>query len=142
MKKLLLLLVLFPWGLYAQEYKQYSEIVIKPNWLITSSNVYLGQVEEFFSVESAPDKGLIGCRVVGKVLEVRKSNISGSEGRLKIRPLYIIKGDEKISVDGDIRVRGKNTTNAKFWLFFIHFSWFFPGEGAKITTERFTIRTR
>ena len=37
MKKLLLLLVLFPWGLYAQEYKQYSEIVIKPNWLITSS---------------------------------------------------------------------------------------------------------
>lgn len=28
MKKLLLLFMLFPWGLYAQEYKQYSEITI------------------------------------------------------------------------------------------------------------------
>ena len=144
MNKLLLLLMLFPWGLYAQEYKQYSEITIKPEREITSSNVEMDQVEAFFSVVEAPDKDLIGCLVVGNVIEVRKSNISGSEGRLRVRPLFIVKGKEKISVCSDIYVRGKNISNAKFWLsFFLPPVWFVPGTGAKIyTTDRFAIHLR
>ena len=127
----------------AQEYKQYSEITIKPERKITSSNVKLDQVDSFFSVVEAPDKDLIGCPVIGNVIEVRKSNISGSEGRLRIRPLFIIKRKEKISVCSDIFVRGYNISNVKFWLCFLPPVIFVPGTGAKIyTTDRFAIHLR
>lgn len=132
-------------GLYAQNYKTEEEcsITIKPRMRISSSTVKKNEVNPFFAVESAPDKALIGCHVYCEVLEVRKSNLSGSEGRLRIRPMYIKKDNEKISVTGDIYVRGKNWSNMKFFLSLIPFFWIKPGEGAYIYgNDRFTIYLR
>lgn len=57
--------------------------------------------------------------------------MSCSEGRLVIRPLYIIDKDgNKISVYGDIYIRGLNRCNIKHWLSFIPVMWFIPGGGA------------
>ena len=75
-----------------------GDIMITPKSMITSSNVLLYDIKDFFKVYDAQDKELIGCPVICQVLQVRKSNIMGSEGRLVIRPLYIKKGDEKINV--------------------------------------------
>ena len=120
-----------------------DEIIIKATGYISSSNVILNEVEPFFVVSSALDKDLKGCPVKCKVTQVRKSNISGSEGRLIIHPLYIKKGNEKVKVFGDIYVRGKNRTNVKFWLGFLPPMWFIPGTGAKIYKDDcFTIYLR
>ncbi|MBO4611728.1 MAG: leucine-rich repeat domain-containing protein [Bacteroidaceae bacterium] len=118
-------------------------ITIKALVSINSSNVNLNDIKPFFTVVNAPNKDLIGCPVTCKVLQVRKSNISGSEGRLIIRPLYINKGGEKIKVSGDIHVRGLNRSNFKFWLSFLPPVWFIPGTGAKIEdSDRFVIYPR
>lgn len=109
-----------------------GDIMITPKSMITSSNVLLYDIKDFFKVYDAQDKELIGCPVICQVLQVRKSNIMGSEGRLVIRPLYIKKGDEKINVFGDIYARGLNRTNVKFWLTFLPPIIFIPGTGAKI----------
>ena len=115
-------------------------ITIRPLEMTTSSNVLLYDTKHFFSVSDASDKNLIGCPVVCKVIQVRKSNITGSEGHLTLRPLYIDNLGEKIKVYGDIHVRGLNRANVKFWLGFLPPMWFIPGTGAKIyPTDRFTI---
>lgn len=117
-------------------------ITIIPQGTITSSNV-IGSQHVLFFVHDALDKDLIGCPVVCKIVQVRKSNISGSEGRLVIRPLYIDKKGEKIKVYGDIHARGLNRSNVKFWLGFLPPMWFIPGTGAKIyPTDQFTVYLR
>ena len=73
-----------------------NAITIIPQGMITSSNVIASHQVLFF-VHDAIDKALIGCPVVCKIIQVRKSNISGSEGRMVIRPLYIDKKGEKIN---------------------------------------------
>ena len=135
MKKLLLLLILLPLSLYAQEEKNYlsRSVTIKPARYISSSTEWIGKKGAMFKVLRARDADLRGCDVYAKVLECRKSNLSGSEGRLIIRPLYIRDRDgNKISVSGDIYIRGLNRTNIKFWL---PFMWFVPGTGASTDSE-------
>lgn len=136
MKKLLLLLMLLPLSLFAQEEKSYylsRSVTIKPARYISSSTEFIGKRGAMFKVVRARDADLRGCAVYAKVLECRKSNLSGSEGRLIIRPLFILdKEGHKISVYGDIYIRGLNRTNIKFWLPFL---WFVPGTGASTDSE-------
>ena len=66
--------------------------------------------------------------------------MSGAEGRLVIRPLYILtKEGEKIWVRGDIHIRGLNRSNVKMALFFVPFMWFVPGTGAITGSDDFTV---
>lgn len=133
MKNLLLLLMLLPLSLFAQEEKSYlsRSVTIKPARYISSSTEWIGKKGAMFKVLRARDADLRGCDVYAKVLECRKSNLSGSEGRLIIRPLYIRDRDgNKISVSGDIYIRGENRSTMKFLLFFLPPMWFVPGTGA------------
>lgn len=139
MKNLLLLLLLLPLGLYAQEEMNYvsRSVTIKPARYISSSTEWIGKKGAMFKVVRARDASLIDCDVFAKVLECRKSNLSGSEGRLIIRPLYIMDKDgNKISVYGDIYIRGVNRTNVKFW---VPFMWFIAGGGAGTDSDEFQI---
>ncbi len=139
MKKLLLLLVLLPLGLFAQEDKSYisRSVTVKPARYISSSTEWVGKKGAMFKIVRARDASLKDCEVYAKVLECRKSNLSGSEGRLIIRPLYILdKNGNKISVYGDIYIRGVNRTNIKF---FLPFMWFIAGGGAKTDSDEFQI---
>ena len=124
-------------------YDDNNDIIIKPIQTISSSTVEENDVKQLFEVVNAPDKTLIGCPVVCKVVQVRKSNMSGSEGRMIIRPLYINKDGEKIDVIDDIHLIGTNCCNPKIYLFFIPPLWFIPGGGARAYTfNRYTIRLK
>ena len=125
--------MLLPLSLFAQEEKSYlsRSVTIKPARYISSSTEWIGKKGAMFKVLRARDADLRGCDVYAKVLECRKSNLSGSEGRLIIRPLYIRDRDgNKISVSGDIYIRGENRSTMKFLLFFLPPMWFVPGTGA------------
>ncbi len=142
MKNLLLLLLLLPLGLFAQEEKNYlsRSVTIKPTRYISSSTEFIGKKGAMFKVVRARDADLRGCEVYARVLECRKSNLSGSEGRLIIRPLYILDKDgNKISVYGDIYIRGLNRSNIKFILWFVPVMWFIPGGGAGTDSDEFQI---
>lgn len=132
MKKLLLFMLL-PYGLYAQEYKGFEgrSIIVKAQRVISSSDDITNSILPLFSVKKTEDKSLRGCEVYAKMIECKKSNMSGAEGRVVIRPLYILKDGKKIAVRGDILINGINRTNLKRALFFIPFMWFVPGGGAK-----------
>lgn len=142
MKYLLLLLLLLPLGLFAQEEKNYlsRSVTIKPTRYISSSTEFIGKKGAMFKVVRARDADLRGCEVYARVLECRKSNLSGSEGRLIIRPLYILDKDgNKISVYGDIYIRGLNRSNIKFILWFVPVMWFIPGGGAGTDSDEYQI---
>ena len=156
MKKLLFLLMLLPLGLCAQVVEDESEVkpqnltetgetlgekvIIKPSRLLSSREKWIRRPQPLFKVHSSNYEGLRRCDVYAEVLECRKSNLSGSEGRLIIRPLYIkTKDGGRIYVHGDIYLRGLNRTNVKFWLGFIPFMWFVPGTGAKTASDHFTV---
>lgn len=68
-------------GVCAQNFKTESECMIKINPIcnITSSNM-----KALFTVVYAPEPELVGCLVHCKILKVRKSNLTGAEGRLVI----------------------------------------------------------
>ena len=103
----------------------------------TSAGLLAGLKYELLQVQDAEDKSLIGCPIVCQVLESRKSNINGSEGRLSIRPLYIKTNDGgKIKlVHDDIFRRGLNRANVKFWTSFTIVMIFCPGSRAEITDD-------
>jgi len=90
---------------------------------------------ELLTVVSAEDKSLIDCPIVCQVIQRRRSNISGAEGRLVIRPLYILDktGKPLYLKTSDIFRRGKNIECSKFWLSFIFPPMiFFAGTRAEI----------
>jgi len=105
--------------------------------LSTSAGLLADTESEMLYVMDAQDKSLVGCHIVCKVIESRKSNIGGSEGRLSIRPLYIISKDGKrVRLEPeDIQRRGLNRTNAKFWTSFLIIPIFLPGTGASISNS-------
>lgn len=145
MKKLLLLLMLLPLGLYAQvvvnEDSLGRRVIIRPARVLSSSDTFpLKSPEPLFKVFKAEDRFLRKCDVYAEVLECKKSNMSGAEGRLVIRPLYILtKEGEKIWVRGDIHIRGLNRSNVKMALCFVPFMWFVPGTGAITGSDDFTV---
>lgn len=99
----------------------------------SSSDINVGSSYYLFEVMEAEDSSLIGKPVVCQVIERRKSNILGSEGRLILRPLYIEKGSLQIPISSsDIYRRGLNRTNIKFWFSPLIVPLFIPGTGAKI----------
>lgn len=120
------------------------EIGLMPGNLLSSSMPYLAGVRiNVLEVKKSQDESLMGCPVTCQIMERRKSNILGSEGRLIIRPLYITKQDRSkvYCVNSDIFVRGLNRTNVKFWTSFFLPMLFVPGSGAKIMPEdRFIVR--
>lgn len=139
---LLLLLMLLSLELYAQEYKTSwgRKVTIRPTRVISSSDQWTSRPSPLFKVYKASDRSLRNCEVYAQVIECRKSNLSGAEGRMVIRPLYILDKDgEKISVHGDIFIRGLNRTNVKMIFCFIPFMWFVPGGGAKTGSDEFQI---
>ena len=54
--------------------------------LTSSSNLYTGSAYKLFTVTQAQDPSLVGQPVICQVLDRRKSNIFGSEGRLSLLP--------------------------------------------------------
>lgn len=122
-----------------------KEIIAKPiHRICTSSGYTIGKDYRLFEVGNALDKKLIGCNIMCRIVEKRKSNISGSEGILIIRPLYIINNDgtKKHLQPTDIVKRGLNRANIKFWLAPLVIPMFIPGTGASISeTEELELRT-
>lgn len=98
-----------------------------------------------FQVKSSNNEELIECDVACKVVEIRKSNVSGAEGRLTICPLYIIdKNNNRIELEHDyLLIRGKNRTNIKTFTSFLLFPSLIPGEGAKVKdTDEFVFNIK
>lgn len=104
--------------------------------ITTSSPLQQGENYKLFRVVSAKDPELVGQSVVCQILERRKSNISGSEGRLSLLPLYINtpKGGVPL-MPTPIHRRGLNRTNVKAGTFFLIIPIFIPGTRAEISEE-------
>ena len=109
----------------------------------TSSKIEVGKNYRLFEVAQAEDSALVGKSVVCQVVERRKSNLMGTEGRMVLRPLYIESGTQQIPlVPTDIFRRGKNISNFKLWLSPILLPLvFIAGSGAKITPEEYVFMT-
>ena len=108
----------------------------------SSSSLKIGKSYYLFEVKQAEDTTLIGKPVVCQIIARRKSNISGSEGRLILRPLYVDKGSIQVPlVPNDICRRGLNRTNFKFWTSFLVIPIFIAGSGVKIMPEEHIILT-
>lgn len=105
----------------------------------SSSKLEVGCFYKLFAVTEATDKSLVGCDVVCQVIERRKSNLSGAEGRLVIRPIYVEKQDgTQIRLQPtDIQRRGLNRSNVKTWTSFLIIPAFIAGSKAEINTEEY-----
>ena len=109
------------------------------NSITTSSNLEVGKNYYLFEVTQAKDTSLIGKPVVCQIIERRKSNLSGIEGRLILRPLYIETGSRHVTlVQNDIYRRGLNRTNVKIWTLI---PWFIAGSRAEILPDEEIILT-
>lgn len=119
-----------------------NQIVVRTIWglpVSSSSDIEMGKNYYLFEVTQAEDTSLIGKPVVCQIIERRKSNLSGSEGRLRLRPLYIEKGTQQIPlVPNDIYRRGLNRTNVKTWTLI---PWFIAGSKAQIKPEEYIVLT-
>lgn len=109
-----------------------SKEIIKSKTKYQSNQFY-----KLFTVTNSYNKNYIGCDVICKILDRRKSNLSGSEGRIVISPLFIDYNGQRIYLDHTpIIKRGKNRTNVKAWLSGIAFPlYYIAGQGAKIKTD-------
>lgn len=123
-----------------------SEITVckNPAVKVSSSARYaVGTEIEALKVLQAEDPSLIGKPVVCRVVETRRSNLSGQEGRLVLRPLYVKADNAPVAVQhDDIYLRGKNRTNVKKWLGTVTIVLaFVPGGGAKMPeTAKYTLQ--
>lgn len=121
-------------------------IIAKPiSGVIISTNAGFeaGEVSMLLQVTKADDKSLVGEKIACEIIESRRSNISGAEGRLILRPLYIFTKDKRLIhlLPTDIHRRGKNFQCGKFWLSPLIIPIFVPGTGARIfPNEEFVLR--
>lgn len=134
------------------QFKQIADLKRKSNQVIvatiesktisTSSGLKCGKQYKLFEVIESDDSSLVGKPVVCQVLETRKSNILGSEGRLTLRPLYIEKDGIQIPlIPNDIHRRGLNRTNVKFWTSILIIPVFVAGSRAEIKPEEDIVLT-
>ena len=108
----------------------------------SSSSLEIGKNYYLFVVKKAEDTTLIGKSVICQIIEKRKSNISGSEGRIILRPLYVEKGSLQVPIiPNDIIRRGLNRTNFKFWTSFLIIPIFIAGSRAEIKPDEEIIMT-
>ncbi|MBQ8157576.1 MAG: hypothetical protein IJ081_00965 [Prevotella sp.] len=122
--------------------KQIVTRAIYGKTISTSSELETGKNYYLLEVTQSEDTSLIGKPVVCQIIEKRKSNISGSEGRLRIRPLYIEKGNQQVPLkQHDIYRRGLNRSNVKAWTAFLLIPAFIPGSRAEIRPEEYIILT-
>ena len=95
-----------------------KQVIVKPihgSSISTSSGLEVGKNYFLFEVVKCEDVSLKGKRVACQVMVSKKSNLSGAEGQLVLRPLYIEKDLEQIPlVPNDIYRRGLNRTNVKY----------------------------
>jgi hypothetical protein len=122
-----------------------NQIVVKTKakkTIRSSSNIEIGKIYYLFEVTQAEDASLIGLPVACQVVDIRKSNLSGSEGRLILRPQYVESGAKQIPlVHNDIYRRGLNRSNVKFWLSIFVIPMFIAGSGAEITPDEEIVLT-
>lgn len=115
-------------NMYDSNIKAYEHILddnsivvetITPEPIRSNSDLEVGYDYGLFKVKKAGDSALMGCTVVCQIIERRLSNVTGAEGRLVIRPLYVIANDgKKVLLDStDIVRSGKNRQSVKWWLF-------------------------
>ena len=104
-----------------------------PDVEVTSKKRYaVGSEIQALKVISADDQSLVGKPIVCRVVETRRSNMSGHEGRLVLRPLFIQADGKQLELDrDDIYLRGKNRCNIKFWIPIA----FWAGGGAKMPED-------
>ena len=108
----------------------------------SSSSLEIGKNYYLFVVKEAEDTTLIGKPVICQIIEKRKSNISGSEGRIILRPLYVEKDSLQVPiVPNDIIRRGLNRTNFKFWTSILIIPNFIAGSRAEIKPDEEIIMT-
>ncbi len=100
----------------------------------------VGTEIQALKVISADDQSLIGKPIVCSVVETRRSNMSGQEGRLVLRPLFIQANGKHIELEhNDIYLRGKNRCNIKFWIPIA----LWAGGGAKMPKDaQYTLYTK
>lgn len=92
-----------------------------------------GENYELLRVTSAADSSLVGCNIVCQILDRRKSNIGGSEGRISLLPLFINTPNGKLPLSPtSIHRRGLNRVNAKFWTSIFVIPIFIPGTRAQL----------
>ncbi len=112
------------------------QIVVKTlggSHIKTSSGLKLGKIYYLFEVVEAEDTSLVGKSVACQIMSIRKSNISGSEGRFILRPLYVSKDSTQVPIAPiDIYRRGLNRANIKFWLSPLIIPIFIAGSKAEI----------
>lgn len=114
-----------------------KEILVQvfPEIPITSSTPFkIDRLYPIFHVIKAKDPSLVGGSVICKILDRRKSNIIGSEGRIAMVPLYVRTDDgQEYSLRSvPIIRRGLNRCNVKLFLSPLIIPIFIPGTGAKI----------
>ncbi len=112
-----------------------------PDVQVSSKMRYaVGTEIQALKVLSANDQSLIGKPVVCQVVESRRSNMSGQEGRLVLRPLYIQADGKQVALEhDDIYLRGKNRCNIKFWIPIA----LWAGQGAKMSSKTiYTLRIK
>ena len=112
-----------------------------PNVEVSSKARYpIGTEIQALTVISADDASLIGKPIVCSVVETRRSNMTGQEGRLVLRPLFVQADGKQVALQhDDIYLRGKNRCNFKFWCFFAIWS----GQGAKMSKKAtYTLYTK
>lgn len=126
------------------QYKS-RQVIVKPirgSSISTSSGLEAGKNYYLFEVVKCEDALLKGKRVTCQVMVSRKSNLSGSGGRLVLRPLYIEKDLEQIPlVPNDIYRRGLNRTNVKSWTSFLIIPSFIAGSRAEILPHEEIVMT-
>jgi len=109
-----------------------------PDVKVSSKMKYdVGTEIQALKVLEADDQSLVGKPVVCQVVETRRSNMSGQEGRLVLRPLFIQADGRKVLLEhDDIYLRGLNRCNIKFWIPIA----FWAGQGAKMPKDaRYTL---
>ncbi|WP_288275549.1 hypothetical protein [uncultured Prevotella sp.] len=89
-----------------------------PDVEVSSKMKYeIGTEIQALKVISANDESLVGKPIVCRVVETRRSNMTGQEGRLVLRPLFIQADGKQVDLmHDDIYLRGKNRCNIKFWV--------------------------
>ncbi len=134
------------------EYKEAMSVLKASNQIVvstinggsikSSSSLEIEKNYYLFVVKEAEDTTLIGKPVICQIIEKRKSNISGSEGRIILRPLYVEKGSLQVPiVPNDVIRRGLNRTNFKFWTSILIIPIFIAGSRAEIKPDEEIIMT-
>lgn len=122
-----------------QEKNGNNQIFVRPykrKAITSSSPIKINNVYPLFEVCQAGDSALVGLPVICRVIDIRKSNLSGSEGRLILRPLYVENGEQHIILEqNDIYRRGLNRTNFKIFTSFLIIPLFIAGSRAEIQAE-------